>query len=155
MARRGIPRLIVSDNGRTFKGRKLKRFNAAKGIRWRFNLAKAPWWGGMFERMIRATKRCLKRAIGSRRLTYEQLYTVLTEIEAVINSRHITFLYVDDVEEPLTPSHLLCGRRLLGSDDSTVPLANENEFTRTSMIEDIQKIEVLLIIFGKYGTKNI
>ena len=32
IARRGIPKLIVSDNGKTFKGRALKQFNARQGI---------------------------------------------------------------------------------------------------------------------------
>ena len=35
--------------------------------------------------------------------------TALVEIEAVINSRPLTYLYDDDVTDPLTPSHLLCG----------------------------------------------
>ena len=79
MARRGIPNLFISDNGKTLKGSSLKKFNAEKEIRWRFNLARAPWWGGMYERMIRSVKRCLRKAIGSRRLAYEELNTVLIE----------------------------------------------------------------------------
>ena len=40
--------------------------------------------------------------------------TVLCEVEAVLNSRPLlTYLYSEDVEEPLTPSHLLIGKRLL------------------------------------------
>ena len=31
------------------------------GIDWNFNLEKAPWWGGLFERMIRSMKRCLRK----------------------------------------------------------------------------------------------
>ena len=65
--------------------------------------------------MVRSTKRCLRKAIGSRRLTYEELNTVLIEVEAVLNSRPITYIYENDIEEPLTPSHLFCGRRLLSN----------------------------------------
>ena len=55
--RRGIPRLIVSDNAKTFKSSAkklcalfelpevLKLFCELK-IKWRFNLERAPWWGG-------------------------------------------------------------------------------------------------------------
>ena len=117
IGRRGIPVMFVSDNGRTFKGKSLKRFNANKGIRWRFNLSRAPWWGGMFERLIRSTKRCLRKAIGRQRLTYEELETVLIEVEAVLNSRPITYLYAKDTDAPITPSHLFCGRRLLDQDE--------------------------------------
>ena len=127
MGRRGIPALFVSDNGRTFKGRQLRKFNARKGIRWRFNLARAPWWGGMYERMVRSTKRCLKKAVGSRRLTYEELNTVLVEVEAVLNSRPITYIYEEDTETPLTPSHLFCGRRLLDKPEAAEDV-NDDEF---------------------------
>ena len=44
-ARRGFPNMMVSDNGRTFKGSELERYNARQGIKWKFNLPKAPWWG--------------------------------------------------------------------------------------------------------------
>ena len=54
-------------------------------IKWVFNLEKAPWWGGFFERMVQSVKRCLKKSIGKARLSYHELTTVLTEIEAIIN----------------------------------------------------------------------
>ena len=39
IARRGILKLIVSDNGKTFKRRALKQFNARQGIKWRYDLS--------------------------------------------------------------------------------------------------------------------
>ena len=63
IARRGRPRLMVSDNAATFKAtaklvkviRKSEKshdFLVAQGPQWRFNLAKSPWWGGIHERLI-------------------------------------------------------------------------------------------------------
>ena len=79
-------------------------------------MAKAPWWGGFFERMIKSAKRCLKKLLRYARLTYEEMLTVLVDIEAVINSRPLTYLYDDDVGvESLTPSHLMIGRRILSA----------------------------------------
>ena len=57
-ARRGLPEIIVSDNANTFKAaakvlRKVfsypsvKRFLANRRITWRFNIDRAPWWGGI------------------------------------------------------------------------------------------------------------
>ena len=67
----------------------------------------------MFERMVRVIKRCLRKAIGLQKLTYEELMTVLWDIEAVINNRPLTYLDEDDQGQALTPSHLFCGRRTL------------------------------------------
>ena len=67
--------------------------------------------------MVKSTKRCLRKMIGRAHLSVDELQTALAEIEAVINSRPLSYLSFDDVEEPLTPSHLLVGRRLLNLSD--------------------------------------
>ena len=69
--------------------------------------------GKFFERMVRCTKSSLKKILGVAKLTYEELLTVLTEVEGVLISRPLPYVYSDEVEEPLTPSHLMIGRRLL------------------------------------------
>ena len=56
----------------------------------------------------------MKKCVSKAKLTYEELETVLIEIEMVINSRPLTYLY-EEVEEALTPSHLVLGRRLLST----------------------------------------
>ena len=124
-ARRGRPSLIISDNAKTFKSKELKIYLANLGINWRFNLAKASWWGGFFERLIRSTKRCLKKCLGNARLNFEDLTTTLTEIEAVLNSRPLTYLDPDS-SEILTPSHLYIGRRIL---DPPIQKANIDQLT--------------------------
>ena len=106
---------MLSDNGKTFKPDQLKAFNTSNGIIWRFNLAKALWWGGFFERLIHSTKRCLRKCVRNCTLTYKEFYTVLVEIEGVLNSRPLTYLDENDIEEPLKPIHLYCGHRILKS----------------------------------------
>ena len=43
---------------------------------------------------------------------------LLLRFEAIINSRPLSYVSSDDIEEPLTPSHLLVGRRILSLPDN-------------------------------------
>ena len=61
----------------------------------------------------------LRLYIGKVTLTYDELATVLTEVEAILNSRPITYLSSEDIEEPLSPSHLLTGHCRLTQPDLT------------------------------------
>jgi hypothetical protein len=56
----------------------------------------------------------LKKIIGRSSLSYDELNTILTEVEALINLRPITYIYDDDesISYPLCPSHLIYGRRI-------------------------------------------
>ena len=120
IARRGIPSLVVSDNGSTFKSEELKKLLAEHNIDWKFNVALAPWWGGFFERLVRSTKRCLKKTLGTARISYEELLSVVVEIEGILNSRPLTY-EDDELRNPLTPSQLIIGRRLLGNFGEELP----------------------------------
>ena len=92
-----------------------------------------------FERLINSTKRFLKKTLGKARLTYEGLLTVLTEVECILNSRPLTYLYSDDLEEPLTPSHLIRGRRLLSVPDTT---AGVGQTTPVSMKQSLGELDI-------------
>lgn len=120
-ARRGLPHRILSDNGKTFKAAakvvesivdqpEVKLHLSQIGVKWCFNLERAPWWGGVFERLIKSVKRCSRKMIGQAKFTYDELVTAITEVEAIINSRPLSYVSTEDVDEPLTPSHLLVGR---------------------------------------------
>ena len=79
-------------------------------------------------------KRCLWKIIGQAKFTYDELNIAL--IEGIINSRLLTFVTSDDLEEPLTPSHLLVGRRPLNlpEDLSIDEEDNDEEFLVTDAI---------------------
>jgi len=87
-------------------------------MKWTFNLERAPWWDGIFERLVGSVKRCLKKTIGGATLTYEELLTVIVEVEMILNCRPLSYVSSENPEEPITPSHLLCGRRLMSLPDS-------------------------------------
>ena len=136
--RRGTPVLIISDNAKTFKAadKALKKlYNhpevanelSGKMIEWKFNLERAPWWGGFFERMVGCVKPCLRKVLGNARLTFDELFTVLIEVEGTLNSRPLTYEYDEAGEEVLTPSHLIFGRRIKTVPDEIVEGEEEGE----------------------------
>ena len=137
IARRGSPKIIYSDNAKTFqagakwlikinKDEKFHNFLSNENITWKFNLSKAPWWGGQFERLIDLTKQTLYRTIGKALLKWEEL-EVLLDIEFNLNNRPLT--YIEDViaHQPLTPNSILLGRDLVLPPDQEVTSENEGE----------------------------
>ena len=80
--------------------------------------------------MIGLTKRCLRKVIGRAKFTHDELVTAVTEIESILNSRPISYIMSSgDLEEPLTPSHLIVGRRLLNLPDNICYSSTTDEFT--------------------------
>ena len=121
IARRGRPNTFYSDNGRTFVGaakllktimadEKLQDYLAHLGIRWKFNLSRAPWWGGQFERLIGLVKRALHKQIGCGMLTWGELQDVLLDIEVALNNRPLSYVEDDPQLPVLTPNSLLFGQ---------------------------------------------
>ena len=116
--RRGRPEKIYSDNGRTFVGaarwirtvmedERIQDFLAGQEIKWQFNLSRAPWCGGQFERMVGLVKNCLYKSIGKGCLTWEELADVLLDIEITLNNRPLSYIE-DDLQNPvLTPNSLM------------------------------------------------
>ena len=121
--RRGLPATLNSDNAKAFKSsckeiRKITRaeevwrFLSNKRVNWNFIID--AWWRGYWERLVQMIKRPLKKIfIGRTTLTFDELRTILVEIEGVINARLITYLYDDEdsISYPLTLSDLIYGRR--------------------------------------------
>ena len=112
MARRGVPDLVISDNFKTFRSSEVKKFMLLQGIGQRFILPASPWWGGFYERLVRTVKACLKKTLGKAFVTFEELQTILCEIEVAVNNRPLAYVSEDDLDEALTPFHLMYGRSI-------------------------------------------
>ena len=118
IARNGCPLVIYSDNGSTFqaasdwlkKARKDEKFHSCltqHDITWRFNLSRAPWWSGQFERLIGMFKSAFCKAMGNGTLTWSELSEVVLDVEIAIKGCPLSYLE-EDVELPvLTPSSML------------------------------------------------
>ena len=82
---------------------------------------------GIFERLIRCTKRCLRKIIRQAKFSHDELLTAITEANMVLNSWPLSYLSPDDLEEPLTPSHLIVRRRLRNAPDYSCQESDEFE----------------------------
>ena len=123
-ARRGVPELIISDQGSNFKGYypELKEISdqitatnglIQHGIRWEWVPIAAPSFNGYAERSLGLIKNIIKRSIGQKILTFDQLRTVAAYAEAVFNSRPLHVLSTSDPDyTPITPNMLVYGRNL-------------------------------------------
>lgn len=120
IARRGRPEKIYSDNGKTFVGaanllktimsdEKVHDYLAKHRIMWQFNLSRAPWWGGQFERLIGLAKRALYKSIGGSLLTWAELQDILLDIDVSLNNRPLSYVEDDPQLPVLTPNSLLFG----------------------------------------------
>ena len=149
ISRRGCPSLIISDNGSVFKSDETQTFIANKFIKWKFNLESAPWWGGMWERLVGSVKRCIKKMVGIRKINYVELQTLLFEIEAVLNNRPICDDYDDDMNDVLSPNHLLYGRRI-----ETINSNSESEINDININNRMNRIETSITHFWKIWRKE-
>lgn len=117
IARRGRPSVIYSDNGKNFDGMNnalntldwqgIHKYSTTEKIIWRFNPPTAAWWGGWWERLIRIIKQLLRKVLGKASLNYEELATVICDIEAVMNNRPLTYIAEDSTLDVLTPAMFL------------------------------------------------
>ena len=128
ISRRGEVRHLRSDNGTNFVGadaelkraisemdqEKIKEYlliNGADWMEWKFNPPAASHMGGIWERQIRSARSILTSLLDTHgtSLNDESFRTLLTEVEAVINSRPLTVENLSDADSlaPLTPNNLL------------------------------------------------
>ncbi|XP_047122980.1 uncharacterized protein LOC124806270 [Hydra vulgaris] len=88
------------------------------GIDWKYIIEAAPWWGCFWERLVQSVKKSLLKVVFRSSIRYDELETILCEIEGLLNSRPITYAYHEDTEEVFTPSHLMHGRRLISPNET-------------------------------------
>ena len=88
----------------------INQFSADQGIQWIFVPEHAPHFGRLWEAAVKSLKRHFWRIAGDIHLTFEELATILSQVEICLNSRPLTFLpQPEDGIKVLTPGHFLIG----------------------------------------------
>ncbi|XP_035228368.1 uncharacterized protein LOC118200516 [Stegodyphus dumicola] len=128
IARRSKLSIVWCDNATNFKGTKnvldelfricrsdpIQSFSSEEGMTWRFIPPSSTEFGGLWEANIKSIKRILTKVAKTTIFNFEELYTLITQIEACLNSRPLSPISADPTDlQPLTPGHFLIGAPLL------------------------------------------
>lgn len=154
VSRRGRPSDMFSDNGTNFVGARNKlnelfrmlkdsrhhdRIStelAVDGIQWHFNPPSAPHFGGLWEAAVRSAKNHLLKVIGENVVSSEDFSTLLTQVEACLNSRPLVPMSDDpDDLRPLTPAHFLVGSSLQALPDNELLDIPSNRLNKFQLIQ--------------------
>lgn len=106
------------------------------GVEWRLNTPNSPHQGGLWESNVKSVKSHLLKVIGEQLLTYEELTTVLAQIEALLNSSPLCKLSGDSsAPEALTPAHFLTLMPLGSLPAENVVGLNVNRLDRFQLVD--------------------
>jgi hypothetical protein len=158
VSRRGCPSKIVSDNGTTFVGasavlaRELKSVIHAmadrsqrqyqhQNLSWEFIPPGAPHMGGLWEAGVKSFKLHFKKIASPFKYTFEEMSTLLSRIEACLNSRPLCVNPDTSSEGPaLTPGHLLSGYSLLSPAEEIIEDQPVSIFNRWKRLKSLSQI---------------
>ncbi|XP_062538337.1 uncharacterized protein LOC134206623 [Armigeres subalbatus] len=160
VARRGRIVELHSDNATTFKGashalnrvyRMLKTeaadrnqiFDWCSGneITWKFIPPRAPHFGGLWEAAVKSAKNHLLKVVGNVNLAYEDLLTLLAQVEMCLNSRPLTPIPEDPTDlDVLTPGHFLVGSNLQAVPESNWKETADNRLDHWDRTHNLQQI---------------
>ncbi|XP_057310242.1 uncharacterized protein LOC130648223 [Hydractinia symbiolongicarpus] len=85
-------------------------------ITWQFNLSRAPWWRGQFERFVGLVKQTLFKFMGKSYLLTKELKSLLMDVETTLNN--CPFGYIEDELQQviLTPNVMMFGQPVIVPD---------------------------------------
>ena len=127
---RGMPNEFLSDNWKSFTSPEKElqswvrdldedliiRQTFADAV-WRFTPPYGPHHGGIYETMVKATKRALHSLFKEADLNMDEFRTAISRVAALLNSRPLTRVKDENGTRILTPNHFLIG--MLGGAVST------------------------------------
>ncbi|KAI5747455.1 hypothetical protein M8J77_014784 [Diaphorina citri] len=158
LSRRGPVKTMLSDNGTNFVGARnhldevydlleskeykdrFTRELAEHRITWNFNPPASPHFGGIFESNVKSFKTHFNKVIGNQLLSYEELSTLATQIESLLNSRPLCKLTSEPEDcDVLTPNHFLKLTPLGCIPAIDVSEQNTNRLSRFQLIDHMMQ----------------
>jgi Family of unknown function (DUF5641) len=92
---------------------------------------------GLAESCVKSLKKSLTIYIGMERITYDKLYTIVSQVECMLNSGPLVPNVRTDDINPITPTMLLTGKNMLHS-GILLPHENTNyQSIRGRLVENI------------------
>ena len=164
-SRRSLPRIVISDNASTYlaaadeiqrllRSERLTEVLGRKGVQWQSIPKRAPWYGGWWERLIGLTKMSLKKVLGRSRISLVVLQTLVVEVEAILNDRPLTHVSPDlEDAEPLTPAHLLHGRRIVSMPHEVVEEQDLNDPTYGNITDVSQRAKLQAFLLNQFQAR--
>ncbi|GFX94569.1 integrase catalytic domain-containing protein [Trichonephila clavipes] len=155
VSRRSYTSDIYSDNGTNFVGASaylkdlfqllhnsnVHDYSSSKNIQWHFIPPYAPNFGGVWEASVKLTKQHLLKTLKAAVLNFEELDTILCQIEACIISRPLYSLSSDPKDlQVLTPGHFLTGCPLLELPDHSLTNQSLSIHSRWSLLMKLKRM---------------
>lgn len=155
VSRRGRVLVMYSDQGTNFVGAArilqdelrdaLKSWNqdlestlTELGTSWKFIPPASPHFGGLWEAGVKSVKSHIVKIIQNTKLTYEELTTLVIQIEGVLNSRPLSPITDNpDDYSALTPSHFLIGEPIIAHPEPAYDLVKEHCLKRWHFIQKL------------------
>ncbi|XP_058810926.1 uncharacterized protein LOC131675800 [Topomyia yanbarensis] len=158
ISRRGLVENLYSDNATNFEGANnelqrltrlfndeqhklgLDAFCTQRSIKWSFIPPRSPHFGGIWEAGVKSVKFHLKRILAEHNLSYEQLSTVLAQIEAILNSRPLTPISDDPNDvRAITPAHFLIGREFQAISEPSYKKIPPGRLSKWQLLQDLKQ----------------
>ncbi|KAH8232106.1 hypothetical protein KR032_003514, partial [Drosophila birchii] len=109
-------------------------------VEFKFIPPRAPSFGGLWEAAVKSAKRLLVSVTATSSLTFEELNTVIIEVEAILNSRPLTPMSSDPTDtSALTPGHFLIGEPLVAPPDANLALPGKTLVKRWELVSRLKQ----------------
>ena len=105
VSRHGILKFFISDKGRNFIGPEVKEYVRFLNTEWNYILEHSPWWGGFWERLVQLVKKFARKMLKKNKITFQEMSSVVKEIEGVLNTRPLYYIYDDSTDTIISLSH--------------------------------------------------